>query len=106
MKDLSVGILNELYGNMLTDRQREFVRCYYDYDLSLGEIAEQYGMTRQAVADALRKGEHTLRGCEQKLGLSARLAAFKKDVAAVRTALERGDNDAAAALVDGLLKNL
>lgn len=106
MKDLSVGMLNELYGNMLTDRQREFVRCYYDYDLSLGEIAEQYGMTRQAVADALRKGEHTLRGCEEKLGFSARLAAVKKDVDAVRTAMAGGDTAAAAALIDGLLKNL
>ncbi len=39
-KDLSIGILNEIYGALLTENQRDMIRSYYDCDLSLGEIAE------------------------------------------------------------------
>ena len=106
MKDLSVGLLNDMYGNLLTDRQREFVRSYYDYDLSLGEIAEQYRMTRQAVADALRKGEHTLRNCEARLGLMTKLDAVKRDVNALKTALAAGDVAGADEIADGILRKL
>ena len=106
MKDLSVGILNELYGNLLTDRQREFVRSYYDYDLSLGEIAEQHGMTRQAVADALRKGEHALRNCEEQLGLMTKLGVIKRDVGELRSLLANGDIAGADRIADSILRNL
>lgn len=106
MKDLSVGILNELYGNMLTDRQCEFVRCYYDFDLSLGEIADQYGMTRQAVADALRKGEHALRKCEDQLGFFAKLSEIKNSLERVKSEINSGDLGAANSILDGMLENL
>lgn len=103
VKDLSVGILNELYGHMLTDRQREFVRCYYDYDLSLGEIAEQNGMTRQAVADALKKGECTLRKFERQLGFRAKLDEVKSDVEAAKAMLADGDAAGALDVMERLL---
>lgn len=69
MKDLSIGILNELYGNRLTDKQRKIVEAYYDYDLSLGEIASVEGISRQAVMDSLKKSEKTLHECEDDMGL-------------------------------------
>ena len=46
-KDLTVGVLNEIYGKFLTARQSEIVSQYYDYDLSLQEISENLGISRR-----------------------------------------------------------
>ena len=54
-KDLTICELNETYGGLLTERQRSMVESYYDYDLSLAEIAQNEGVTRQAVHDAIVK---------------------------------------------------
>lgn len=67
MKDLSIGMLNELYGNLLTNRQSEMIKAYYDFDLSLGEIAASEGISRQAVSDSIKKGEKLLLFYEDSL---------------------------------------
>ena len=57
-------MLFDFYGDVLTDRQKEFYDLYYNEDLSLGEIAENYGITRQGVRDdktGLIKRFHTMR---------------------------------------------
>ena len=46
-KDLRITFLLDFYGDMLTEKQREVVECYYNEDLSLAEIAEEKGITRQ-----------------------------------------------------------
>ena len=61
--------LLDFYGAMLTDRQHEMLRLRLEEDLSLSEIAEGFGVSRQAVNDALRKAEKTLTEMEQKLRL-------------------------------------
>ena len=55
MKDLEFSILLDHYGSVLTERQRSILTEYYDEDLSLSEIAENFGISRQALHDALRK---------------------------------------------------
>ncbi|MBC7104325.1 MAG: YlxM family DNA-binding protein [Firmicutes bacterium] len=65
-------LLYDFYGELLTRHQRELVRLYYGEGLSLGEIARDFGISRQAVYDALRRAEETLCGYEEKLGLVAR----------------------------------
>lgn len=77
-KDLSVALLLDFYGEILTEKQREVMELYYDDDLSLAEIAAQADITRQGVRDSIKRGEATLRGMEQKLGLVARFADRKK----------------------------
>jgi predicted DNA-binding protein YlxM (UPF0122 family) len=67
-----VSLLNDFYGPLLTERQRELVGLYYDQDLSLGEIAAQLGVSRQAVHDLLRRGRRALTDYEERLGLVAR----------------------------------
>jgi len=67
-----VNLLYDFYGQMLTDRQRSFVELYYCQNLSLGEIAEEYGVTRQAVHDILKRAEQQLFHYEEKLGLVRR----------------------------------
>ena len=68
-KDLRITFLLDFYGDMLTEKQREVVECYYNEDLSLAEIAEEKGITRQGVRDGIMRAEHTLRATEEKLGL-------------------------------------
>lgn len=94
-----VAALRELYGALLTERQREMLSWYYDYDLSLAEIAEQAGVSRQAVHDLLRRGVAVLEGYEGRLHLTERagarrrtaLALLREIEAALRTAGEERD---------------
>ena len=67
-------MLFDFYGELLTDKQREYFDLHYNEDLSLGEIAESDGITRQGVWDIIRRGEETLRRYERKTGLVARFA--------------------------------
>lgn len=64
-----VGRLFELYGALLTERQREVVRLHCNEDLSFGEIAREFGVSRQAVHDAVRQAEAAMEHYETHLGL-------------------------------------
>ncbi|HHY29618.1 MAG TPA: YlxM family DNA-binding protein [Syntrophaceticus sp.] len=66
-----MALLSDFYGKLLTDRQQEVIRYYYEQDLSLGEIAENLKITRQAVHDNLKRAERALEDYELKLGLLA-----------------------------------
>jgi DNA-binding CsgD family transcriptional regulator len=59
--------LLDLYGPLLTERQRHFLRLHYEGDLSFGEIASEEGISRQAVHDAVKNGEASLEDYEAKL---------------------------------------
>ena len=63
------SILLELYGKLLTEKQYEMLDNYYNQDIGLSEIAENLGITRQAVRDNLKKGENNLIEFEEKLHL-------------------------------------
>ena len=61
-KDLEMGYLLDFYGEVLTEKQREMLRQYYNDDLSLSEIGENFGITRQGARDAIK----------EKVGFAAR----------------------------------
>ena len=65
-------MLFDFYGELLTEKQRECYDLRFNQDLSLQEIAEQYGATRQAVWDLIRRAEGTLREIEAQTGLVAK----------------------------------
>ena len=71
-KDLGFSILLDYYGMVLTEKQRNILTEYYNDDLSLDEIAENYGITRQGVRDAIKHGETTLKELEAKVGFAGR----------------------------------
>lgn len=73
MKNYELCLLFDCYGALLTDKQRELFDLYYNEDLSLAEISEHAGITRQGVRDGIVRAEHTLRAMEERLGLVARL---------------------------------
>lgn len=56
-KNMEIALLFDFYGDMLTDKQRDVVELYYDNDLSLSEIAENEGITRQGVRDSIKRAE-------------------------------------------------
>lgn len=64
-----IGDLFDLYGTLLTARQREMIELHYFDDWSLAEIAEQFGVSRQAVHDNLRRAEEQLESYEAALAL-------------------------------------
>ena len=71
-KDLSLGFLFDFYGELLSEQRKNVFDLYYNEDLSLSEIAEQVGITRQGVRDTVKKAEKQLLDFEEKLGLASR----------------------------------
>ena len=59
-KNLEMGYLLDFYGEVLTPRQREMMSQYYHDDLSLSEIGENFGITRQGARDAIKHGENAV----------------------------------------------
>lgn len=92
-KDLSMSLLLDFYGDVLSERQREAMELFYNGDLSLSEIAEITGITRQGVRDRIVKGEEIITGLEEKLGLASRFGNVKKTVASILTRLGEIEND-------------
>ena len=68
-KDLSIAMLYDFYGELLTPKQAQAIDLYYNEDLSLAEIAEPLGISRQGVRDAIKRGEKLLLSMEERLGL-------------------------------------
>lgn len=92
MENYSISLLNDCYGNLLTDRQREMLKLFYDYDMSLGEIAEQFSVSRQAVRDSILRGEKALQNFENKLGLVKKNVVLTKVVDDLSQMLNDGCN--------------
>ncbi len=79
-KNLEIPFLLDFYGEMLTEKQRTFLIHYYEEDLSLSEIAENEGITRQGVRDSIKRAEAQLFDMEERLGLAKRFNEIKKGV--------------------------
>lgn len=71
-KNLEISFLLDFYGDMLTQKQREVIEYYYNDDLSLSEIADNEGITRQGVRDSIKRAEAQLLEMEERLGLARR----------------------------------
>lgn len=75
-----MALLSDFYSELLTNRQQEVIKYYYEQDLSLGEIAENLHITRQGVHDILKRAEKALENYERKLGLLAGYLKEKKSL--------------------------
>lgn len=73
LEHVKMSLLADYYGGLLTEHQLKIVRGYYDEDLSLNELAEETGVTRQAVYDILRRAGDKLKDYEAKLGLVSKI---------------------------------
>lgn len=84
-KHIELSFLLEVYGALLTDRQKELMNYYYNEDLSLSEIASLSGTTRQSVHDLISRTEKILYSYEEKLGLLQRFLEAAKLTASLRS---------------------
>lgn len=80
-KNLELSFLIDFYGDVLTEKQRDVMEQYYNDDLSLAEIAENFGITRQGVRDSIKRGEGILLDLEQKIGFAARYKNMQEGLA-------------------------
>ena len=76
-------MLFDFYGELLTDRQKEFFDLYYNEDLSLAEIAENYGISRQGVRDVIVRAEGIMTEMEDKTGIIKRFHLMQKQLNSV-----------------------
>ena len=82
-------MLFDFYGEVLTPRQKEFFDLYYNKDLSLAEIAENYGISRQGVRDVIVRAEAIMTDLEDKTGLMKRFMLMQQQVQAILDAAEK-----------------
>ena len=80
-KNVYLSLLCDFYGELLTDKQRQYFELYYNENLSLGEIGENEGISRQGVRDILLRAENALLDVERKTGLVARHTALLRQIA-------------------------
>ncbi len=82
-KDLVYGTLLDYYGALLPERQRDALALYYNDDLSLSEIADEMGISRQGVRDAIKRGEAELSELEGALGIHRSQTQIKKQAESI-----------------------
>ena len=106
MDAAELTLLYDYYGDLLTDRQKECFELRYNEDLSLSEIAEQEGISRQGVHDNLSRAEALLRNMEAKTGCVSRDRACRKaanTILEAATALRQVEDPVVSALVQRIM---
>lgn len=97
-----MNLLYDFYGQLLTERQKDFMELYYGQNLSLGEISGEFKVTRQAVHDTLKRAEQLLSQYEEKLGLVAKYNSERSLLAEARDLLD----EISAATPDGRIRKV
>ena len=87
-KNLDMVYLIDTYGAALTDKQRDMLELYYCVDLSLAEIAQNSGISRQGVRDSIKRGETAMLDLEDRLGFSARNRRLAEAFALIKSRAE------------------
>ena len=90
-KKLMMTMLFDFFGELLTDKQREYFDLYYNEDMSLSEIAENAGISRQGVRDMLVRAEAALSDYEAKTGVVARFLTVRRTVDELEALLVRAE---------------
>ncbi|MCH5210059.1 MAG: DNA-binding protein [Oscillospiraceae bacterium] len=88
-KDLNITILLDVYGQLLTEKQRFAIDMYYNEDLSLAEIAEEIDISRQGVRDSIKQGEKHLVEYEEQLGIVKRFHNINSHIGKLRELLNK-----------------
>ena len=106
MSAIDMILLYDYYGDLLTDRQKECFELRYYQDLSLGEIGEELGISRQGVHDNLSRAEALLRNMEAKTGCASRDQACRKaasSILEIGRMLQQMEDPAVSALAEKII---
>ncbi len=87
-KIVEQALLYDFYGELLTEHQKKIYEDAVFGDLSLGEIAQEYGISRQGVHDLIKRCNHTLQGYEDKLHLIQRFSSVKTKMETINALAE------------------
>ena len=87
-KLVEIGILFDFYGKLLSESQYAAIELYYIHDLSLGEIGEELGISRQGVYDTLKRAEQKLYEYEDVLGLVNKFDSNMKEISKMASIIE------------------
>lgn len=101
-----MALLFDFYGDMLTDRQKEFYDLYYNEDLSLSEIAENYGISRQGVRDVIVRAEASLTELEDKTGIIRRFHVMQDQLKSILADVDAISKRNAQLYQDGEIETL
>ncbi|MBQ7815953.1 MAG: DNA-binding protein [Oscillospiraceae bacterium] len=80
-----MSYLLDFYGNVLTEKQRDMMQQYYNMDLSLSEIADNFGITRQGVRDSIKRGESVLVELEDQVGFAEKYHSLMAGIDKIKT---------------------
>ena len=107
-KTIDRALLLDFYGELLTEKQRKYWDLHWNEDLSLAEIADLDGLSRQGVWDILRRAEANLREMEEKTGIIRRFLDRRAEIGRIRDELtgllpDNDDSRCLLARLDGLI---
>ena len=106
-KNLKMACLLDFYGEILSERKQAVLSMYYNDDMSLAEIAEEIGISRQGVRDLIKKAEDELTFFEEKLGLFKTFREAQSHLSNLKNSLENNAPlDTVKADVDALIQIL
>ena len=94
MDTVEMLLLFDYYGDMLTDRQRMCLDLRYNQDLSLAEIADELGVSRQGIHDNIIRAEAHLQKMEAKTGCVRRYLQSREAVQTILTSVKKLENHA------------
>jgi len=98
-KSIEASVLLDIYGSLLTEKQRETLDMYLNYDYSLAEIAENQASSRQAAQDTIKKSLARLEELEEKMRINERLAKTEQALARIEALTENGEIAKETALI-------
>ena len=105
-KNVQISMLCQIYGKLLTKKQLTILEDHYNQDLSLSEIAENEGITRQAVRDNIMKGEKKLFDFEKKLGIMKKTIKQEKQLASILAEITKIQSDFTDKQIADILENV
>ena len=103
-RKIELAWLTAFYGGLLTDKQRQVLALHCEEDLSLGEIAQEAGVSRQGVHDMLTRAAQRLFEMEEKLGMAARFRRMEEGLEACRALLQEKRYDEAERTIESLIR--
>jgi len=98
-----ISLLNDYYGVLLTKKQEEMLKLFYNEDFSLAEIAEDFKVSRQAVRDAIKRGEGALVEFENKLGMARLYQSLSVNLKQLIEKIENNDGVSAVETAKSML---
>ncbi len=106
LKTVKISMLLEIYGKLLTEKQYDVLDYYYNQNLSLSEIAQDYKISRQGVEDIIKKGESRLFDYEEKLSIMKKTQENEKQIQLILAQLSKIQDNSSDRKVEKILNEV